>query len=483
MAFLTIIAPMVAMTYPIDKLNDGKAQAFSMWLKEYIFNLLIQPMHLLLYTILISSAYKLAATNAIYSIVAIGFIMPAEQMVRKFFGFTKAQTAGALSGAAGAALAYTGLQNVMKFSKKVSAAKDKKEKPENDTKWTGQGKDEKHSVIDSALASKEPKDQNKDKEGNAHKNGQGNGKNSLFDTPKDSEPVTPAEKPKAHDEGGAVPLADDALNGSKKPENKKEKIEGSAIRGAVGLAGAYFRQLGAKSEKRIRKQKPIRALARGASGLYGGAVMGLAGAALGVASGDASKVVKYGTAGAMGGYSAGKAVGGRAVDELSVDSEKLLEGIETSLYGENYKNIKLEENFIKMSRNQNNISQIRQYFPELSHKAAASILSGDIGRECFNNGIGNMEDIAAVYEAVAGGNLSIDEAIAGIKFNNKLPSKAKEMDESKIIDTKKQWADEYGEIIEKDPEKYKGLTKEELADRSFNLALEMGKIKGGLTDA
>ena len=51
MAFLTIIAPLVAITYPIDKINDGKAQAFDLWLKEYLFNLLIQPMHLILYTI------------------------------------------------------------------------------------------------------------------------------------------------------------------------------------------------------------------------------------------------------------------------------------------------------------------------------------------------------------------------------------------------------------------------------------------------
>ena len=39
MAFLTIIAPLVAMTYSMDKIADGKAQAFNMWLKEYIFNL------------------------------------------------------------------------------------------------------------------------------------------------------------------------------------------------------------------------------------------------------------------------------------------------------------------------------------------------------------------------------------------------------------------------------------------------------------
>ena len=112
MAFLTIIAPLVAMTYSIDKITDGKAQAFNMWLKEYIFNLLIQPMHLLLYLIMISMAYDLAATNIIYTLVAIGFMIPAEKFVRKMFGFEKAQTPGLLGGAAGAALTMSGMQKL-----------------------------------------------------------------------------------------------------------------------------------------------------------------------------------------------------------------------------------------------------------------------------------------------------------------------------------------------------------------------------------
>ena len=101
MAFLTIVAPLVALTYPIDKMNDGKAQAFDMWFKEYIFNLLIQPLHLLLYTILVSSAFELANTNMLYSLVAIAFMIPAEKLMRKFFGFEKAQTPGFLAGPAG----------------------------------------------------------------------------------------------------------------------------------------------------------------------------------------------------------------------------------------------------------------------------------------------------------------------------------------------------------------------------------------------
>ena len=110
MAFLTIIAPLVALTYPIDKVNDGQAQGFNYWFKEYTFNLLMQPMHLLLYTVLISSAIELATTNMIYAIVAMGFMVPAEKVLRQMFNFGKASTPGVFGGAAGAAMVMGGLK-------------------------------------------------------------------------------------------------------------------------------------------------------------------------------------------------------------------------------------------------------------------------------------------------------------------------------------------------------------------------------------
>lgn len=114
MAFLTMIAPLVALTYPIDKVNDGQAQGFNKWLKEYIFNLLLQPLHLLLYTLLITSAYELSSTNVVYSLVAIGFMIPAEKLMRSLFGFEKASTPGSFAGAAaGAAMLNSGLQKVL----------------------------------------------------------------------------------------------------------------------------------------------------------------------------------------------------------------------------------------------------------------------------------------------------------------------------------------------------------------------------------
>lgn len=109
MMFLTLVSPIVALTYPIDKMNDGKAQAFNTWLKEFIYTALLQPFHLIMYTVLMGSAINIAVKNPIYAIMVLAFMGPAEKMLRKFFGFDKASTPGTLSQAGamfGGAAAY-----------------------------------------------------------------------------------------------------------------------------------------------------------------------------------------------------------------------------------------------------------------------------------------------------------------------------------------------------------------------------------------
>lgn len=118
MMFLTLVAPLVALTYPIDKLNDGKAQAFNTWIKEYIFTALLQPFHLIIYTILMGSALGIATTNPIYALLVIAFMGPAEKLLRKFFGFDKASSPGTLSQAGamfGGAAAFKMLQKSAGF--------------------------------------------------------------------------------------------------------------------------------------------------------------------------------------------------------------------------------------------------------------------------------------------------------------------------------------------------------------------------------
>lgn len=109
MAFCTMIAPLVALTYPIDKAGDGKAQAFNMWFKEYFMNAILQPIHLLLYSALVTSAMSLAINNPIYAVAAIGFMIPAEKFVKKMFGLDKASTPGGLGSFAAGAVASQGI--------------------------------------------------------------------------------------------------------------------------------------------------------------------------------------------------------------------------------------------------------------------------------------------------------------------------------------------------------------------------------------
>ena len=124
MAFLTVMAPIMSLTYPIDKMKDGKSQAFDMWLKEYLFNLLLQPLHLVLYTVTVGMAMDLAEQNMLYALVAIGFLLPAEKLLRKFFGFEKSSTAASvMSGAVGGAMAMNAINGVGKLLSSKSGGK------------------------------------------------------------------------------------------------------------------------------------------------------------------------------------------------------------------------------------------------------------------------------------------------------------------------------------------------------------------------
>ena len=104
LAFFTMIAPLVALTYPLDKIKDGKSQAFDYWFREYMFYALLQPLHMLLYTIFVSSALEIASNNLLYSIVVMAFIVPAEKIVKEMFGI-KGKTESAIGGFAGGAIA------------------------------------------------------------------------------------------------------------------------------------------------------------------------------------------------------------------------------------------------------------------------------------------------------------------------------------------------------------------------------------------
>lgn len=57
---LTVISPLVTITYSIDKAGDNKAQAFQAWVKELIIKVSIQIVHAIIYCLFIISAAVIA---------------------------------------------------------------------------------------------------------------------------------------------------------------------------------------------------------------------------------------------------------------------------------------------------------------------------------------------------------------------------------------------------------------------------------------
>ncbi|MCL2859506.1 MAG: pilin [Oscillospiraceae bacterium] len=129
-AFLIIISPLITVTYAIDKIGDGKAQAFSNWSREFIWTVLIQPFHCLIYLVFVGAAAGLLSNgNLASSIVAIMcmlFILSAEEIVKKIFGIQSSSHMGSI--ATGAALAAGGIMAGANFARKTTSGRLEKEK-------------------------------------------------------------------------------------------------------------------------------------------------------------------------------------------------------------------------------------------------------------------------------------------------------------------------------------------------------------------
>ena len=102
--FLILLGPVSCVTYPIDKISDGKAQAFNKWFSEFLYQVIIQPFHLLLYIVLVGSAAELAESNVIYALICFAVMIPAEKFIKEMFGF-KDKLGSPLGAFAGGALA------------------------------------------------------------------------------------------------------------------------------------------------------------------------------------------------------------------------------------------------------------------------------------------------------------------------------------------------------------------------------------------
>lgn len=84
-AFLIIISPLITVTYPIDKLGDGKAQAFGTWFQEFEVNMLIQPLHALLYAMFFMSASEIIVRAPIFAAIFFMGLSRGEKVIKGIF--------------------------------------------------------------------------------------------------------------------------------------------------------------------------------------------------------------------------------------------------------------------------------------------------------------------------------------------------------------------------------------------------------------
>ena len=327
MAFLTVIAPMVALTYPLDKAGDGQAQAFNFWFKEYLFNLLIQPVHLLLYIILVSSAIELAKVKMIYALVAIGFILQAEKFIKEMFGIQG--EGGAMDGNFVTGMAFGGL-----MSKLSSGA----------TKLTGAAR---------GIAGKSDKirmdHSERTKDANAKQLSEFQGKGSKKDRDdknkdknKDKKGTNEQTQEKQKDIKLNKPESETKESPLKRMKNKKDEIK-RKIRYNPGVRKLTRNPL-ARGVGNLRRRyvntNTMKKAGKLAMMLYGGGIGAAMGTAAGLASDDYKNVLTLGATGAAAGATIGKEMTNQA--EAAVDGGRnLKDTFDKGFYKDKYEEKKL----------------------------------------------------------------------------------------------------------------------------------------------
>ena len=354
MAFLTLISPLVAMTYPIDKVNDGSAQGFNYWFKEYIFNLLIQPVHLLIYTLLVASAAEIAVKHWIYSLVVIGFLPQAEKILRKMFNFRAENTPGLMSGAIGTGLTMAGMRWLMGRGSNDKSNKGKSDE-ESQKNIGGTDKTKIRDLIGGGTS--ESDDSNSDETG--------------------GDTTTVKMNNNGDDDSYASETLDNLINGNKSAtkkgtNNALTKGASNTISAAKGKGKSVKTQDNSSRKKNIKQgfrnmadrfvanqrykaknSKPLstlgKSLGKGAAGAFGAATLGTIGLAAGIATGDASNAFQFAGAGIAGGYKLGSGTASSITNNIAegLDIEGYKEAFGRGALGGEAYDIKQSEKYAK----------------------------------------------------------------------------------------------------------------------------------------
>lgn len=104
---LVLVFPLVALSYVFDKIGDRKAQTFSIWLKEFTVNVMIQPLHAIIMVFiatLLSTSFSPGVgkelfgpsiIGAVLSVALLRLIPVGEKLLKQLFQITSSMGPGA----------------------------------------------------------------------------------------------------------------------------------------------------------------------------------------------------------------------------------------------------------------------------------------------------------------------------------------------------------------------------------------------------
>lgn len=462
MAFLTIIAPLVAITYPIDKMNDGKAQAFDMWFKEYLFNLLIQPMHLILYTVLIGSAMDFASQNIFYVVVALGFFMPAEKLLRSFFGFGKAQTPPMFGGPAMSAVMMSGINKLMHkppkgglgpgskggesegedeegklpfMNKSIGSAEDLfgSAKGDNEKNLIGSntGDGAKNNILGDKLSknnlggydsrlSKSQIDELKaegigpgDQEYDMYLRNMGLNKNNSKNN--NNSNLKPVNKNVNTPKFNKTPITSGATARTNATP-KKRSLKRAVRAGLINKGDKYKRKYFGKNWRNLTKAQAAAMVGKKAAGLGAKAALAYAGAtAAGIASitgGDMQKGASNMIAAGVGGYALGKGISNKI---NSIDHKSDIDAMREAYYGDEYKAVQQKKAEEKFAKDEKNIKRIEQKLKVDREKAKE--IAEEMAKYTDKEGINDVDTTLAIYQMQQEG-WDLEDARYAASYNN-----------------------------------------------------------------
>ena len=98
--FLVMIAPLITISYSADKVGNNRSEILNQWVKEFCYNVLIQPFHCITYMVFMGATMANLEQNVrnfnfgsmIISIVCMLCIFTGEKLIRQIFGFTKSKS-------------------------------------------------------------------------------------------------------------------------------------------------------------------------------------------------------------------------------------------------------------------------------------------------------------------------------------------------------------------------------------------------------